>query len=30
MKVSQTPDGSVPYPDDLGPGVFYLPENALH
>ncbi len=30
MKVSQTPDGSVPYPDDLGPGDFYLPENALH
>jgi type II secretory pathway pseudopilin PulG len=29
MKVSQTPDGSVPYPDDLGPGDFYLPKNAL-
>jgi type II secretory pathway pseudopilin PulG len=29
MKVSQTPDGTVPYPDDLGPGDFYLPENAL-
>ena len=29
MKVSQTPDGSVPYPDGLGPGDFYLPENAL-
>jgi hypothetical protein len=30
MKVSQTPDGSIPYPDELGPGDFYLPENALH
>jgi type II secretory pathway pseudopilin PulG len=30
MKVSQTPDGSVPYPSDLGPGDFFLPENALH
>jgi hypothetical protein len=29
MKVSQAPDGSVPYPDDLGPGDFYLPKNAL-
>lgn len=29
MKVSQTADGTVPYPDDLGPGDFYLPENAL-
>jgi type II secretory pathway pseudopilin PulG len=29
MKVSQTPDGSVPYPDDPGPGDFYLPEKAL-
>ncbi len=29
MKVSQTPDGTVPYPADLGPGDFYLPENAL-
>ena len=29
MKVSITSDGSVPYPDDVGPGVFYLPENAL-
>jgi competence protein ComGC len=29
MKVSQTPDGSVAYPADLGPGDFYLPENAL-
>jgi len=30
MKVSITADGSVPYPDDLGPGVFFLPSNALH
>lgn len=29
MKVSQTPDGSLPYPDELGPGKFYLPEKAL-
>jgi type II secretory pathway pseudopilin PulG len=29
MKVSQTPDGSAAYPADLGPGDFYLPENAL-
>jgi prepilin-type N-terminal cleavage/methylation domain-containing protein len=31
MKVSTTPDGSVPYPSGvgLGPGDFYLPENGL-
>ena len=31
MKVSITPDGSVPYPSGvgLGPGDFYLPEGAL-
>lgn len=29
MKVSITPDGTVPYPDVLGPGIFYLPETAL-
>ncbi len=29
MRVSQSPDGSTPYPRDLGPGVFYLPEDAL-
>ena len=29
MKVAITSDGSVPYPDDLGPGQFYLPRNAL-
>ncbi len=25
MKVSITPDGSVPYPSGVGPGIFYLP-----
>jgi hypothetical protein len=32
MKVSITPNGSVPYPSGvgLGPGDFYLPEIALH
>ena len=29
MKVSIVPDGSVPYPDGIGPGIFYLPLNAL-
>ncbi|UCF00344.1 MAG: type II secretion system protein [Planctomycetota bacterium] len=29
MRVSQTPDGSIPYPSDLGPGIFYIPRNAL-
>lgn len=29
MWVSITPDGTAPYPDGLGPGIFYLPENAL-
>ncbi|MHC4159732.1 MAG: type II secretion system protein [Planctomycetota bacterium] len=29
MRVSQTPDGTIPYPSDLGPGTFYLPRNAL-
>ncbi|MDH4238284.1 MAG: type II secretion system GspH family protein [Phycisphaerae bacterium] len=31
MKVSTTPDGSVPYPGGvgLGPGDFYLPKNGL-
>lgn len=27
MKVSMSSDGTVPYPDDLGPGLFYLPKN---
>jgi prepilin-type N-terminal cleavage/methylation domain-containing protein len=25
MRVSMTPDGSVPYPSWIGPGIFYLP-----
>ncbi len=29
MKVSKSSDGSIPYPDIRGSGVFYLPENAL-
>jgi len=29
MKVSMNSDGTVPYPDDLGPGLFYLPRNNL-
>ncbi len=30
IKVSITADGTVPYPDGMGPGVFFLPRNALH
>lgn len=30
MKVPITADGSVPYPDGVGPGEFFLPINALH
>jgi len=30
MKVSITADGTVPYPDGVGPGTFFLPRNALH
>ncbi|UCF42556.1 MAG: prepilin-type N-terminal cleavage/methylation domain-containing protein, partial [Planctomycetota bacterium] len=30
MKVSKTADGSVAYPEELGPGDFYVPENALY
>jgi prepilin-type N-terminal cleavage/methylation domain-containing protein len=30
MKVSITADGTVPYPDGVGPGLFFLPRNALH
>ncbi|MBN2181635.1 MAG: type II secretion system protein [Sedimentisphaerales bacterium] len=30
MKVSLTSDGSSPYPDDVGPGVYFLPQNALN
>jgi prepilin-type processing-associated H-X9-DG protein len=29
MKVSLIPDGSVPYPNGVGPGIFYLPANAV-
>jgi len=29
MKVSIVPDGSIPYPDDVGPGIFFLPANAV-
>jgi len=28
MRVSLTPDGTIPYPDGVGPGIFYLPANA--
>ncbi len=30
MRVSISADGTEPYPDDIGPGIFYLPPNALH
>jgi hypothetical protein len=30
MKVPITSDGTVPYPDEIGPGIFYLPRNSLH
>ena len=29
MKVSLTCDGSVPYPDGVGPGLFYLPRHSF-
>lgn len=29
MRVSITSDGTTPYPDGVGPGIFYLPINAL-
>ena len=29
MKVAITADGRTPYPDDVGPGLFFLPQNAL-
>jgi prepilin-type N-terminal cleavage/methylation domain-containing protein len=29
MKVSITSDGSVPYPDGVGPGTFFLPRESL-
>jgi hypothetical protein len=30
MEVSINSDGSEPYPSGAGPGIFYLPEDALH
>jgi len=30
MEVSITSDGLTPYPAGVGPGIFYLPPNALH
>ena len=30
MQVSITSDGTVPYPRSAGPGIFYLPESAMH
>jgi len=30
MKVIRYPETGEPYPDDIGPGCFYLPRNALH
>ena len=30
MKVSRTANGDEPYPDEFGPGIFYIPRNALH
>jgi prepilin-type N-terminal cleavage/methylation domain-containing protein len=30
MQVSITADGGTPYPEDVGPGFFFLPQNALH
>jgi prepilin-type N-terminal cleavage/methylation domain-containing protein len=30
MQVSITADGKTPYPEDVGPGYFFLPRNALH
>jgi prepilin-type N-terminal cleavage/methylation domain-containing protein len=30
MKVSITSDGTVPYPDEVGPGIFCLPKDSLH
>jgi len=29
MEVSNSPDGTKPYPADAGPGIFFLPRNAL-
>jgi hypothetical protein len=30
MKVLKTAEGSIGYPEELGPGEFYLPEDALY
>ncbi|MBN2588881.1 MAG: type II secretion system protein [Sedimentisphaerales bacterium] len=30
MRVIIDPKKSEPYPDDIAPGIFYLPKNALH
>jgi len=30
MRVIWKPETGEPYPDDIGPGRFYLPRNALH
>ncbi len=30
MRVILNPETGEPYPDDIGPGCFYLPRNALH
>ena len=30
MKVIMYPETGEPYPDAIGPGIFYLPRNALH
>lgn len=30
MEVSITPDGSTPYPDSVGPGIFFIPANAIN
>ncbi len=30
MKIAITADGTVPYPDGVGDGTFFLPPNALH
>lgn len=29
MRVSIIPNGSIPYPSGVGPGIFYLPGNSL-
>ncbi len=30
MEVSKNPQGTLPYPESLSPGIFYLPAKALH